>query len=248
NLDATNSNKLFTDDYLRPYMGYGSINWLAFDGNSSYHSLQARLDRRFSRRLHYGVAYTWSKAMAYSDGDQGTVSTYVSRREFDYGLATYDRTHVLAINYQVDLPNLSHRFNHILVRKVFDDWQVIGLTRFQSGAPLSIGTLGTGNLESSLDITGCGDGWRPVVSGNPVWPKSEGSVARYFDTAHLSPPGVGGAAPTTLDGVMRLLMLGNTPSSFARGPGINNWNISVFKHFQVRERVRAQFRAEAYNA
>ena len=80
--DATQPGKPLTDDYLRPYQGYASTKWLAFDGNSSYHSLQIQAQRRFSRSLHFGVAYTWSKAMAYSDGDQGTVSTFVSRREF----------------------------------------------------------------------------------------------------------------------------------------------------------------------
>ena len=99
-----------TDDYLRPYQGFASTKWLAFDGNSSYHSLQVHAQRRFSKRLHFGASYTWSRAMSYSDGDQGTVSTYVSRREFDYGLAGYDRTHVLAINYQCALPRFAVGF------------------------------------------------------------------------------------------------------------------------------------------
>src|SRR5262249_50077938 len=106
-LDATNGNKPFTDDYLRPYQGYGNVNWLQFDGNSSYHSLQTQVRRRFSKGLQFGASWTWSKAMAYSDGDQGTVSTYVSRSEFDYGEATYDRTHVVAINYLWEMPHLS---------------------------------------------------------------------------------------------------------------------------------------------
>jgi hypothetical protein len=152
--DPSQPGKPLTDDFLRPYQGYASTKWLAFDGNSSYHSLQVQAQRRFSRRLQFGVAYTFSKAMDYSDGDQGTVSTYVSRREFDYGEATYDRTHVLSINYQYALPNLSGRVHSLVVKKVFDDWKLNGITRFQSGAPLSMGTLGTGNLDSSLDLTG----------------------------------------------------------------------------------------------
>src|SRR5215510_4042324 len=138
-LDPTNSNRPYTDDYLRPYQGYGSIKWLQFDGNSSYHSLQVQVTRRFSQGLQFGAAWTWSKAMAYSDGDQGTVSTFVSRREYDYGLATYDRTHMLAINYLLDLPRLSKVIDHAFVKGVFDGWQMSGVTRFQSGSPLSLG-------------------------------------------------------------------------------------------------------------
>lgn len=246
--DPSQPGKPLTDDYLRPYQGYASTKWLAFDGNSSYHSLQVQAQRRFSRSLHFGVAYTWSKAMAYSDGDQGTVSTYVSRREFDYGEAGYDRTHVLAINYQYALPRASRLANNIFVRKVFDDWKLNGITRFQSGSPLSIGTLSTGALDSSLDLTGGGDGWRPVLVGNPILPKNQRTVEQYFNTAAFAPPGVSGAVPTDMAGVQRILALGNTPNTFGRGPGINNFNLSLFKEFSVRERMHFQFRAEAYNA
>src|SRR5204862_4194409 len=123
-----------------------------------------------------------------------------------------------------------------------------GITRFQSGSPLSIGTLGTGALDTSLDITGGGDGWRPVLVGNPILPKGQRTVEQYFNTAAFAPPGVGGPVPTDFAGVQRILALGNTPSSFGRGPGLNNFSISLFKEFSVREKMKFQFRAEAYNA
>jgi hypothetical protein len=247
-LDATNGNKPFTDDYLRPYPGYGSIKWLSFDGNSSYHSMQVHVQRRFSRGLQFGAAWTWSKAMAYSDGDQGAVSTYVSRREFDYGLASYDRTHVLALNYLWNVPRLSRVIQNPFVRAAFDGWQISGITRFQSGAPLSLGTLSTGNLDGSLDLTGGGDGWRAVMLSNPVLPKDKRTVEQYFNVAAFAPPGVGGPAPKNLQDVVRILALGNTPSTFGRGPGLNNWNLSLFKNIPIREKSYVQFRAEAYNA
>ena len=246
--DPTQPGKPLTDDYLRHYQGYGSIKWLQFDGNSSYHSLQVNVTRRFSKGLQFGGAYTWSKAMAYSDGDQGAVSTLVSRREFDYGLANYDRTHVAAIHYIWDIPRLSRVLDHALVKQVFDGWQFAGITRFQSGSPLSLGNLGTGNLEGSLDLMGGGDGWRAVMSGNPVLPKDQRTIDRYFNTSVFAPPGVGQPVVATVAGVNRILALGNTPNTFARGPGINNWNLSLYKNFSVRERLHFQFRAEAYNA
>jgi len=248
NLDPTNGNLPYPDDYMRLYQGYGSIKWLQFDGNSSYHSLQVQAIRRFSRGLQFGAAWTWSKAMAYSDGDQGTVSTFVSRREFDYGLATYDRTHMLAINYLLDLPRLSKVINHAFVKGVFDGWQMSGITRFQSGSPLSLGTLGTGDLEGSLDITGGGDGWRAVMSGDPNLPKGQRTVERYFNTAVFSAPSAGAPAPKNLADVNRILALGNTPSTFGRGPGLNNWDLSLFKNIRIHEKLNLQFRAEAYNA
>src|SRR5712692_763687 len=114
-----------------------------------------------ARRLHFGVAWTWSKAMAYSDGDQGTVSTYVSRREFDYGEASYDRTHVLAIHYLWDIPRASRLMDKAVVKKVLDDWRISGITRFQSGAPLSLGTLGSGAFTPSTHRR-----WRRLAAGH----------------------------------------------------------------------------------
>ena len=245
--DTQTGNKPMLDQFLRPYFGYGSIKWLQFDGNSSYHSLQTAVTRRMSHGLQFGLAWTWSKAMAYSDGDQGTVSTAVSRRQFDYGEASYDRTHVVAIHYLYDIPRASRLMNNFVVRKVLDNWQISGITRFQSGAPLSISTLGSGGFTPSTDITGGGDGWRPVMSGNPILPKDQRTVEHWFDAGVFAPPVLPGNAPTDLAGVMRVLALGNTPATFARGPGIANFNMALFKTFQVRERVKAIFRAEAYN-
>jgi hypothetical protein len=248
NFDPTQTgNKPMLDQFLRPYFGYGSIKWLQFDGNSSYHSLQTAVTRRYSNGLQFGLAWTWSKAMAYSDGDQGAVSTAVSRRQFDYGEATYDRTHVVAIHYLYDLPRASRLMNNLVARKVFDNWQISGITRFQSGAPLSISTLGSSGFTPSTDITGGGDGWRPVMSGTPILPKDQRTVEHWFNAAVFAPPVLPGNAPTDLAGVMRILALGNTPATFARGPGIANFNTALFKTFQVGEHVKATFRAEAYN-
>jgi hypothetical protein len=155
---------------------------------------------------------------------------------------------MLAINYLLDLPRLSKVINHAFVKGVFDGWQMSGITRFTSGSPLSLGTLGTGDLEGSLDITGGGDGWRAVMSGDPNLPKSQQTVERYFNTAVFSPPGVGGPAPKNLADVNRILALGNTPSTFGRGPGLNNWDLSLFKNIHIHEKLNLQFRAEAYNA
>ena len=243
--DPTQPGKPFGDDFLRPYSGYGSIKWLQFDGNSSYHSLQVYAHRRFAHGLQFGASWTWSKAMAYSDGDQGAVSTNVSRREFDYGEASYDRTHVIAINYLWNIPRASRLVNNFVVRKVLDDWQIAGIARFQSGAPLSIGNLGTGAINGGTDLVGGGDGWRPLVRGNPVLPGDQRTVERYFNTAMFAPPL---STPCTVAAINAgQCFLGNTPATFARGPGIANWNLSLYKNIPVGEHVKMTFRAEAYN-
>ena len=245
------------DDFLRPYQGYAGIPFLNFDGNSSYHSLQVSAQRRFTRGLQIGAVYTWSKAMAYADGDQGGVSTFVSRREFDYGEASYDRTHVFALNYLWNVPGSGIR-NRFL-KGIAGGWQISGITRFQSGAPLSLSAslktgcsggpvpcVSTNTNNYGTDITGGGDGWRAVMSANAVLPKDQRTITQWFNASVFSPPALAQHV-TDMAGVLRVLATGNTPSTFARGPGINNTDLALFKNFKIREKLNTQFRAEAYN-
>lgn len=136
-------------------------------------------------------------------------------------------------------------------------WQISGITRFQSGAPLSLtASLKTGCTAGlpcyattnnfGTDITGGGDGWRPVMSANPVLPKDQRSVSQWFNTSVFAPPALAQQI-TDMAGVLRVLTMGNTPSTFARGPGINNTDLALFKNFKIRERLNTQLRFEAYN-
>jgi hypothetical protein len=49
-------------------------------------------------------------------------------------------------------------------------------------------------------------------------------------------------------GVLNVLARGNTPKTFARGPGIANTDIALFKNIKFTERAKAQLRFEGYNA
>jgi hypothetical protein len=247
------------DNFLRPYKGYAGVPFFGFEGNSSYHSLQASAQRRFAKGLQFGAVYTWSKGMDYGDGDNPGVATFVSRREWNYGRADYDRRHIFAVNYLWEVPGKGLQ-NQIL-RTIAGGWQVSGLTRFQSGAPLRLSaSLTTGGCTAGApgcavttannfgtDITGGGDGWRAVMSGNPVLSKSERTIDRFFDSSVFSPPALAQQV-TDMAGVLRVLALGNTPRGFATGPGINNTDLALFKNFAIHERLKAQLRFEAYNA
>jgi hypothetical protein len=165
--------------------------------------------------------------MGFNDTDDEVVSTLVPVRVWNYGLASYDRTHVLKLNWLWDLPRT--RWSNALLKSVLDNWQVAGIGSFVSGAPLGISYTTT----TAVDITGSTHGSRVVVLENPVLPKSERTLERFFRTDVFRMPAVG--------------TVGNAPKTLIRGPGINNWDISLFKTFPVAERLRLQFRCEAYN-
>jgi hypothetical protein len=246
NLDPTNSNKPYPDNFFRQYQGYASIPFLNFDGNSSYHSLEIQANKRFSHGLQFGTAFTWSKAMDYDEGDQGTIAANLPRTYANYGLAAYNRARALTFYYTYDLPRASRVVNHRVVRTALDGWELHGITRFVTGGPLYWGGgsssqsfLGTGNLTSGADITLGGDGWRPVAVGKAVLPDSQRGYNQWFNTDAFVPP------PVNCTGIG---CIGTSGPVIANGPGTNNFNLSLVKRFAVREKYRAEFRAEAYNA
>jgi hypothetical protein len=229
-IDSTN-NRPLPSTFLRRYIGYNDILYYSYDGNSSYHSLQLSANRRLTKGIQFGVAWTWSKAMDYADSETGTVSNQVDPRVWNYGKAGFDRTHIVKMFWIYNLPRA--RWRNAFARGVLDGWQVSGINTFMSGAPTAISLNYATGL--SRDISGSTDGARVLVIENPILPKGDRTFDRTFNEAafRVPPPGT----------------WGNAPKDVFRGPGINNWDISMFKNFRlIKERWRAQFRGEFYNA
>lgn len=230
NADPTIKGAVLAPAFLRPITGYQDINQWQGAGSSNYHSMQVTVNRRFARGLLLGGSWTWSKSMDYATtGDDTTVITgLVNLRNWYYGLSTFDRTHIVNINYVYDLPKRKWRYP--VVRGVLNDWQLSGLTAFVSGQPLNVGYTTT----YSVDVTGSpSQGSRPNVIANPVLPKSQRTFARNFNTAAFVMPAIG--------------TVGNEAKTEIRGPGINNWDMALFKTFSIREKAHIQFRWETYN-
>jgi hypothetical protein len=125
------------------------VNLRSPGASSNYHSLQANVTRRFSRNLQFGVNWTWSKAMDYVDTDTSAVSTLVSPRVWNYGLAGFDRTHVVNANWLYNIPSAYLGTNRI-AQAVLGHWQFNGIAAFISGAPLGV----TASTTNGADITG----------------------------------------------------------------------------------------------
>jgi len=226
---TTNPKAALPQGFLRPMIGHTNINQRDWGSNSSYHSLQVQANRRFTRGVQFGASWTWSKAMGYNNTDTEAVSFLLPVKVWNYGLLQYDRTHVFSLNWLWDLPRAP--WKNPLVTRVLNGWQLSGITSFVNGQPLSIG-LGT---TVAVDTTGSTtDSARVVVTGNPVLPKSERTFSRNFRTEVFQMPAKG--------------TVGNAANTVIRGPGINNWDVAIFKNFPLHgERTRLQFRAEFYN-
>jgi hypothetical protein len=220
------------DNFLRPYAGLGNINVRGFGATSNYHSLQVSVNRRMSRGMQYGLAYTWSKALGVAPNDFDGVSSYFPMREWNYGPLTYDVPHMLVLNYTWNLPNPVGRLNRKALNVVFANWQVAGITSFLSGTPFTPGF----STSDGQDITGSSEGARIVVTGDPRLPKSERTFDRNFITEVFARPG--------------LRDWGNAGTRILRGPGVNNWDMSVSKRIPFGEGDERYFqlRGEFFNA
>jgi hypothetical protein len=223
------TNRPLPPNFLRPYPGWGNINIREPGASSNYHSLQLSANRRFSRRLQFGASYTWSKSLDYNSDDGNNVSILVPVRVWNYGLSSFDRAHVLKLNWLYDLP--AWQSAPVVVRQIVNGWQTSGIFTAATGAPGGIGF----SQVTAVDITGSPtDGARIVVNSEPTLPSGERTFQRWFNTSVFSQPAVG--------------TIGNAARTNIRLPGITNWDLTAYKNFRIKERVQMQFRAEFYNA
>jgi hypothetical protein len=230
NIDPT-TNRPLADVFLRPYSGLGDINVRGFGATSSYNALQITANRRISHGVAYGVSYSWSKNLASNSGDFDNVSPYFPARSRNYGPTSYDVPHLLTINYSWDLPDPGRKWNKKWLGHIAGNWQVSGINSFQAGTPVTPGF----STADAVDITGSTEGARISVVGDPYLPKSERTFYRNFNTAAF-------ARPAVRD-------FGNAGVGILRGPGMNNWDLSISKRVPVGGEQRYfQFRAEFYNA
>jgi hypothetical protein len=221
-------------NFLRPIRGYGDILYNEFASSSNYHSLQAQANRRFTRRLTFGLTYTWSKALNLVDTDNEAVNPFLDFRMRNYGRASFDRLHNLVFSWDYLLP--SPTGGTPLLRVLFNGWQLAGIASFISGQPTAIGY----SFVQALDITGAigaGPDSRVILTGNPNLPRAERTSERHFRTEVVAPPEAANFG------------IGNAPKDPIRGPGTNNWDISLFKNFPLSNdgQRRLQLRWETYN-
>ncbi|HTV09761.1 MAG TPA: hypothetical protein VMD97_12025, partial [Candidatus Aquilonibacter sp.] len=232
---------ILPDNFFRPYPGFSTINMQYFNLTSNYNSLQVKLTHRFHQGLEFGVAYTWGRAMDYTDSYNGTVAMYQNLRAWNYGPAGWDIRNNLVVNYLWSIPNVSHVWNNFFTRGVLDNWQISGIASRVSGAPGSIG-LKTSN---SANITGGGDGARVRLVCDPM-SGAPRTFAHWFNPGCVTVPVAGVAATSATSGY--------TPGDPGNAPKVNyylpadtNFDTALFKNIPFYREAVLQFRLETYN-
>jgi len=264
NRDPFSATGALNDDFQRPFRGYGDINVVSWSGTANYNSLQVQVNRRYAHNFQYGVAYTWSKSMDYSQqDDQGDVANGRPYRAFNYGLSDYDQTHILTVNYIWDVP-LFRRAQNGFVRNVLGNWQVSGTTSYASGKPKDIDFDYDGG---TIDITKgqtCPPGSiQSSIAGNTTMDRCT-SITNFTGGEINARPnvvcdpmkGAGGTDPSGSPYLIntacfamptRLGEIGNLPRNPIRRPSTFNTDLALFKNFRFGERRQIQLRWETYN-
>lgn len=217
------------------YLGFGGIRLSENEASSHYNSLQVDLHGRVTRDLQLQFGYTLSKAVdaTTSNGSGGDLNNatnpYVGWR-YDIGPSQFDRRHNAFVNFVYDIPLF--RNGNQLTKAALGGWQISGIVTFQSGAPLDLGVSGT-NASSIIGNTGN----RPDLIGKISYPKK---VGEWFDTSAFAKPActVGGTGEDCY---------GTLGFDALRGPGRQNWDLTLFKTFAFTERFKLQFRADSFN-
>ncbi|MBI1355443.1 MAG: hypothetical protein GC160_13945 [Acidobacteria bacterium] len=224
---------------LRLFPTFNAVNQRSPDwGNSSYHSGNLKIEKRYSNGLNLLMNYTWAKYLDDIEGNSelaglaGNRYQHYELRYLDRSYSGSDIRHRVALSAVYDVPvgkgrkfELSNGFLETLA----GGWGLGVITEFRTGSPYSvIENTNTSNVYSGSQRSNVTDyptkaaNWRDNVKGTT-----------FFDTSLFSAPGVGN--------------FGNAPSSFCCGPGIANIDASVHKWFDFTERLRLQFRADFYN-
>jgi hypothetical protein len=206
----------------RPFLGYGTISYNENSAVSKYHGLEVSLIRRFSGGLMFEGSYTYSKSLGHPEGNP----LDSRNKNLDFGLLDLDRTHMFTFNYVWEIPAFKSQ-KHLAAR-VLGGWQLSGITTFQSGLPFNVTQPG-----DVANFGGGTGGQRPDLVGNPHEGRGQ-NLTRYFNTAAFAQ-------------VTRSLGIGTSPVNPVRGPGINNFDVSLFKNVVPREGMRIQFGAEFFN-
>ena len=207
---------------LRPFPHFSGVAIDEPTGYSWYHSLQTRVERRFSRGFTLGMSYTFSKAMEAAEFLNAT-----DRMPYET-ISSSDHPHRLTLSGIWELPfGKGRRFaagapgwaNHVI-----GGWQLNLVAARQAGAPLE-----WGNVIFRGDIK------------DIALSKGQRSVDRWFNTD----AGFERNSQRQLANNIRTF-----PMRFAgiRGDGQARWDLSALKNFTLREHVTLQFRAECFNA
>lgn len=220
----------------------GRISYQEHSGNSTFHSLQTSLKKRMSRGIMFNAHYTWGHGISYGGIDQVTAfgnSQMQNQQDWrgSRGRSVLDIRHNFTLDFVWEMP-----FDRWLgadsgfARKLLNGWQFNSIVSMRTGTPIRIesGRDNRGNNDTSPQ--------RPDYVGGEVILDDYRETLSYLNKSAFAHPCAarGLRAPCGL--------FGNFGTNKISAPGVQVFDLSLFKTTQITERVRLQFRTEFFNA
>jgi Carboxypeptidase regulatory-like domain len=241
-------NTLSTSDAqaTRPFPDFLSIYYYTTNLNSEYQSWQNKLQQNFSNGVSFLLAYTWGKSI---DGGD-VIGTYTAassgsglpqdsaNQRGDRGLSDFDVRHRIVFSPVVQLPFGAGKpyLNSGWGARLAGDWQISGIYTYQTGRPFSVFNSAASNNSGSfanVDRPDVIPGQNPNAHFDAVAGTKTKNPTEWFNihAFSIAPPGE----------------FGDEGRNTITGPGYDEVDITLARVFSITERVRAQFRAEAFN-
>ena len=228
-------------------------------GNSNYNALWITGNRRLSKNLQFNASYTWSKSLDYNSRNFQNVTVQDSfNPRGDYGLSDFDVRNRFVINALYSLPFQGNR--------VVSGWQLSTIVQLQGGNPLNVvagnpssgagissftGTAGQAGAPSTVrpDLVGTQQIVNQIITSG-----SNAGFIQWFPTnavcdprSAACPAGSIYALPVSLVGGANVYHFGNLRRDSVSGPGFENVDLSLSKSTKITERLRSEFRVEAFD-
>jgi len=208
--------------------------WDRSVAQSWYNALQIKLERRMASGFSFLTAYTWSKSIDTSSS--GFASENISlQNPYDpnssKSVSGFDVPQMFstAVIYSLPFGHGKARFTSGPAARVLGNWQVNGIVTLRSGETFTpqmnadIANIGAVNNATRA---------RPDVVGE--WRLANPTPVAWFNPAAFASP--------------RQFTYGNAGRNILRSDSLHNFDISLFREDRIRESIKLQIRAEAFNA
>jgi hypothetical protein len=248
---------------------FGSVTTFPPIGWNTYHGVSVDFQHRFSKGLYFRTNYTFSKNI--DNATNELFSSFVNPRRaqdgFDFagerGRSALDLTHKFAITWVYDLPNIAS--SNGFVKTLTHGWEWNGTYLLESGQPVTAlsGSDANANGDAAGDRTilnpngagRTGTGVNAVCNSGPggatslVTQNAQGVWQCFLNGTQSDANVVGYVAidPTARFVQAEVGTIANVGRNTISTPGLNIWNMSIFKTTKITERYSVQFRAETYN-